>query len=220
MKSGQLLTQDSGDVEMYTPPEIIEAARRTMGGIDLDPASSLIANQRVKADYIFTKDNDGLAQQWLGNIWMNHPFSKGEKACRPKQGRKKMCKKKNCIPKYKQGQLITRGHCITQDIPSNSHWIDHLLAQYRENNLNQSCNITFGSTSESWYQKLAVFPQCVLDGRTQYYKPNGEIAKGVTKGSVVTYLGNDLEAFAREFSPLGRIQIDYEMVLKLIKGKA
>ena len=215
MKSGQLLVQDSGDTELYTPPEIIEAARRVMGTIDLDPASSEIANKRVMATRYYTKETDGLSQEWHGNIWMNHPFSKGELACKPKKGRKRMCKKKNCIPKFKSGELITRGHCITHDIPSNSHWIDCLIKEFNVNNLKQSCNITFGSTSESWYQKLERYPQCILDGRTQYIKPCGEVTKNVTKGSVVTYLGPHIDAFAREFSPFGRIQIDYEMIEKL-----
>lgn len=40
MKAHRLINQDSGDVEYYTPTEITEAARRVMGGIDLDPFSS------------------------------------------------------------------------------------------------------------------------------------------------------------------------------------
>jgi ParB family chromosome partitioning protein len=72
----QLINQDSGDTEWYTPPEIVEAARLTLGGvIDLDPASSLIANQRIRATKIFTITDDGLRQQWHGRVWMNHPFS-------------------------------------------------------------------------------------------------------------------------------------------------
>lgn len=209
MNPGQLVNQDSGDTEMYTPVELIEAARRCMGTIDLDPASSIIANETVKADLFFTKENDGLNQDWFGNTWLNHPFSKGEKACH--KDRKK-CKKKICNdPTYSK----YRGYHIDKDIPSNNDWIDYLIDQYRNGNIKQSCNITFGSTSESWYQKLAVFPQCIIDGRTQYRKPSGKIARGITKGSVVTYLGSDIESFAREYSVFGRIHIDYDMIEKL-----
>ena len=47
--SHQQINQTSGDVEYYTPPAIIEAARLVMGTIDLDPASSETANERVRA---------------------------------------------------------------------------------------------------------------------------------------------------------------------------
>lgn len=76
MKPHQLINQDSGIVEYYTPQVIIEAARLTMGSIDLDPASSVDANRRVKADRFFTKEDDGLLKEWSGNVWLNHPFGR------------------------------------------------------------------------------------------------------------------------------------------------
>ena len=76
MNAAQLINQDSGIVEWYTPSYIIEAARATMGHIDLDPASSQVANERVLAATIFTAADDGLTRQWHGNVWMNHPFGK------------------------------------------------------------------------------------------------------------------------------------------------
>lgn len=69
------VSQNSGENEWYTPPEFIEAARSVMGCIDLDPASSDIANNIVKADKYYTKANDGLFEEWKGNIWMNPPYS-------------------------------------------------------------------------------------------------------------------------------------------------
>jgi hypothetical protein len=33
-----------------SPEQFVEAARRTMGGIDLDPASNVTANEAIKAD--------------------------------------------------------------------------------------------------------------------------------------------------------------------------
>lgn len=76
MNAAQLINQDSGDTEWYTPPEIIAAATAVLGAIDLDPASSPLANQRVKAARIFTERDNGLVQEWRGRVWMNHPFSR------------------------------------------------------------------------------------------------------------------------------------------------
>lgn len=72
----QLINQNSGEFEYYTPLELIEAARCTLNGIDLDPASSFAANKRVKATNIYTIEDDGLKQPWKGKVWLNHPFGR------------------------------------------------------------------------------------------------------------------------------------------------
>lgn len=77
MNAAQLCNQDSGNVEWYTPGWVTAAARQVMGTIDLDPASSAVANRAVGAQHIYTAQDDGLALAWFGNVWMNHPFGKG-----------------------------------------------------------------------------------------------------------------------------------------------
>jgi hypothetical protein len=75
--NAQFINQTSGEVEYYTPPAIIEAAREVMGSIDLDPFSSIEANKRVGAARIFTMAEDGFAQDWnCQTLWMNHPFGR------------------------------------------------------------------------------------------------------------------------------------------------
>jgi phage N-6-adenine-methyltransferase len=70
------VAQNSGNNEWYSPPEIVEAARRVLGGFDLDPASSDIANERVRAETYFTAYDNGLLQRWpVGRIWMNPPYA-------------------------------------------------------------------------------------------------------------------------------------------------
>ncbi|MDZ4344455.1 MAG: DNA N-6-adenine-methyltransferase [Candidatus Binatia bacterium] len=69
------VSHNSGENEWYTPPDIIERARRSMGAIDCDPASSSFANKNVKADVFYTAESDGLTKKWRGRVWMNPPYS-------------------------------------------------------------------------------------------------------------------------------------------------
>jgi ParB family chromosome partitioning protein len=66
---------NSGNNEWYTPRRFIDSARAVMGSIDLDPASSHIANHLVNADAYFTEDDNGLVKEWFGNVWLNPPYS-------------------------------------------------------------------------------------------------------------------------------------------------
>jgi hypothetical protein len=69
------VAQNSGENEWYTPPQFIESARLVMGSIDLDPASSEVANRMVMATRFFSKGDDGTIRPWSGNVWMNPPYA-------------------------------------------------------------------------------------------------------------------------------------------------
>src|SRR6202035_1782424 len=62
--------------EWYTPSKYIEAARRVMGSIDLDPASCELANRTVQATRYYSEQDNGLLHSWHGNVWLNPPFGK------------------------------------------------------------------------------------------------------------------------------------------------
>lgn len=195
MNQSQLINQTSGKTEYYTPPEIIEAARLAMGSIDLDPASSEAANKIVKATRFYTKEDDALSGNcpWeCSSMWMNHPFHAGWIACDDS------CERKTCKK---------RGFHIYENIPSNSDWITKLVHKYTCKIVNVACCITFASTSEEWFRPLLSFPQCYLWPRTNYLTPEGKPLKGITKGSVVTYLGKDLSAFRTAFAGMGTVKV-------------
>jgi hypothetical protein len=170
MNNAQLINQSSGEVEFYTPQRITLAACDTMDGIiHLDPASSEVANRTVGALSYFTKEVDGLAQEWHGNVWMNHPFGRGV----------------------------------------NEKWINKLVGEYGKGNTAQACCICFASTSEAWFRPLLKRPQCFLVPRTNYLLPDGTVYRGVTKGSVVTYFGPNVDRFAECFKGLGEIKLPW-----------
>jgi hypothetical protein len=63
-----------GTTEYYTQAKYIEAARRVLGEIDLDPASCAQAQRIIRARTFFTKEVDGLSQPWRGRVWLNPPY--------------------------------------------------------------------------------------------------------------------------------------------------
>ncbi len=214
LESHQLINQSSGNVEIYTPPEIVTAWREVLGEIDLDPASSTQANKSIGAKVIYTeplfdmtggwcadglpirryRDWGGLAKPWCGRVVSNPPFGSPEKACNDG------CTKKGCTK---------RGWHTATDLPGMTHWVNKMVLEWKEKRMIEGMMICFAATSEQWFQPLLKQPQCFLDGRTNYMLPDGTRYKGATKGSVVTYFGSNVDHFAEVFEPLGVVKVPY-----------
>jgi hypothetical protein len=60
--------------EWLTPPEIL----RALGPFDLDPCAP-VARPWDTARHHFTIEDDGLAQAWVGRVWLNPPFNRHER---------------------------------------------------------------------------------------------------------------------------------------------
>lgn len=71
-----MIPQHSSETnEHYTPAWIVEICREVLGGIQLDPATSPAANEVVKAETIFTQEDNGLLQDWspYETVFLNPP---------------------------------------------------------------------------------------------------------------------------------------------------
>ncbi len=87
--------------EWYTPLDYIEAARELMGTIDLDPASCSEANETVHATRFYTKEEDGLAQDWTcTTMWLNPPYGRD-----PSLGSNQDIWSRRLVAEYEQGNV-------------------------------------------------------------------------------------------------------------------
>lgn len=73
---GRQILHQSNSNEWYTPRKYIQAVYDVLGYIDLDPASCEKANQTIKAHKYFSKNDDGLSQEWYGQVFLNPPYGK------------------------------------------------------------------------------------------------------------------------------------------------
>jgi hypothetical protein len=68
-----LMTSES--TQWLTPKPFVDRVERALGGqIDLDPCSNSHLTPNVRALDHFTVDDDGLAQEWHGAVYMNPPY--------------------------------------------------------------------------------------------------------------------------------------------------
>lgn len=78
-KSIAAVTSAAGhDGDMFsTPAKYVEAARKVIGLIELDPATNPSAQRVVCAQRFYTRETDGLAQSWRSpSVWLNPPYSR------------------------------------------------------------------------------------------------------------------------------------------------
>ena len=63
--------------EWQTPEHWLDRVRKVLKTIDLDPATTRKANESVQAEFIYTKEDDGLTRPWFGNCFCNPPYGAG-----------------------------------------------------------------------------------------------------------------------------------------------
>jgi DNA N-6-adenine-methyltransferase (Dam) len=65
----------NGEIEWYTPRQYLASVRRVLGKIELDPASSEVAQRLVRARTYYDLAANGLLQNWQGKVFLNPPYA-------------------------------------------------------------------------------------------------------------------------------------------------
>ena len=65
-------TMTKGGDEYLTPPYIL----RALGPFELDPCAPSGREWSDVASRSFTKEVDGLSQEWIGRVWLNPPYGR------------------------------------------------------------------------------------------------------------------------------------------------
>jgi hypothetical protein len=162
--------------EWYTNSRYIEAARTVMGGIDLDPASTELANQTVKATRYYSIEDDGLKHDWHGRVWLNPPFGRKDAAANGFGG----------------GKTIM------------GIFIKKLIEEYRSGHVTQAILLATAKTDASWFFSLWGYPVCIANHRVIFTRPGME-PQGHFYGTIFVYLGADETKFIDIFSQFGPI---------------
>ena len=59
--------------EWPTDPKVYAEFAAELGPFDLDPCAT---SENAKCRHYFTRDDDGLAQDWTGRVWLNPPYGR------------------------------------------------------------------------------------------------------------------------------------------------
>lgn len=163
------VTRDKiGAGDFYSPPNVLEAARRALGRIDLDPASCRVANTEVKARRYYSWQEDGLTQPWYGRMWINPPF------------------------------------------PWDA-WAEKFIHEWNAGNIETAIILcTTRVTTAKYFHDMVSRSAAILKmrGRVQFWGPK---AGAPDEGHEIYFYGRDIETFAQEFRPFGRIFVPHQM---------
>lgn len=183
--------------EWYTPSPFIEAARKVMGGIDLDPASHEEANLIVNATNFYTVENNGLRLPWRGRIFVNPPGGKDANG-------------QSLVPQFWRHMLREQMAANAEKEMFQAIWIGYSLEQlqtlqslraFKSPIQFQICiprqRIAF---VENEAKKEARISKLIMEGKTLSQKSQPSHA------NYISYIGPNSVAFARVFSQFGQVR--------------
>ncbi len=166
--------------EHYTPPQIVEAARATMGGIDYDPASCALANEVVRAELYGTDAHSSLGFSWhLGTegpsrVFLNPP------------GGLLVRSTLEPLPIGADGKPSRKGVSVQDCVSAQAVWWSKLVHEWTIGNVEQAVFVCFNlevlrltqepiepwdgrSLSHYSHTSAAALPICFLKDRPQYW---------------------------------------------------
>jgi len=189
--------------EWYTPPDILDAARKVFGGsIDCDPASCLVAQRQVRARAWYSKAAQhfddraraaGVTEAQASKLleaWRGLGDIKDGKLTQPLAG-DVWCNPPYSIPQpflasivdaYNGGRGMVSSAILLVNVATDTAIQQRLLA--------------------------ASSARCWVSGRLAFLDPTGTPVKGNRYSQVVFYLGNNPTKFAAEFSTFGETKFD------------
>jgi len=157
--------------ELITNDDLVLAANELLGGIDLDVASSKVANEYVQATEYYSPTDDGLNnQQWYGSCYLFPPA--GAYFWDQKNERWKMTRASSLT--------LTSSHAV---------WFRRMYHAWLSKEIKQGLYFSNCPDMICYEPKIFKFPMCIL--RTVPYllcNLNGEVKKKQTCTSFVVYL--------------------------------
>ncbi len=192
----------SETAEHYTPDYISAPARRVLGGISLDPASCDEANAWIRAERIFTRDDDGFVRPWWGRVFLNPPGGLSDNQQRPVKGK--------CRETGSCGLPI--GHTHEGVEASQKKWWFKLAREFAQGRVQAAIFVCFSvellqNTQVETPDGLPIplyFPICYPSRRVPYVKPGGKVGSQPPHASCIIALGH-LPTFEEEFSRIGYV---------------
>jgi len=219
----------SASAEHFTPPTIIEAARTVLGEIDLDPASSKIANRVVKATRFYDVAENGFVRSWAG------PFEASRVFLNPPGGRQEP-----------DGRRVEKGETGLKATSAAKAWWFKLVREWTEGRVLSAIFVGFSveilqttqvdvplyerpreTGQPRFTESLLVpldFPMCFPSRRLAYWHEgdDGELVEGKSPphSSVLVYLppksmgafGVGVAKFRHEFGKFGTVVRPMNMI--------
>lgn len=215
--------------EHHTPPHVIEAARKSLVSIDLDPATTEFANtSRVQAKSIYTAETNGFNQPWCGTVFNNPPG--GSCDCYGKSVYsldKTVGKGWSCLDKFHACGHVHKGVRSSQKA-----WWQKLAFEWEQKRTTAAIFVGFSVEILQTTQVDAVgqipleFPICVPSRRLAYFKEiDGKFVEGKSPphASVLIFLPppatdglldadvtmEGIKRFVEAFSPIGHVSVPW-----------